>query len=139
MNNISTNITYNNVVYSSTATAKGIDNIPDAEQLLNAEALALNVLEPLISKFGKLIFNSWFRNKELNKAVKGSANSQHMTAQAVDIEVKAPYTNAQLFEHIKNNLPFDQLIWEKGTDKEPEWIHVSYSRIRNRKQILYIK
>jgi len=35
-------------------------------------------------------------------------------------------TNAEMFNYIKDNLEYDQLIWEFGTDENPDWIHVSY-------------
>ena len=53
------------------------------------------------------------------------------------IPTKALIKSAQVFEYIKNNLPFDQLIWEFGNDKNPDWVHVSYSSTGNqRKQAL---
>lgn len=138
--NISEHFTYYELIRSSTALANGIVNIPDAEQVANAQATAERVLEPCRRKFGKIYVSSWFRCKELNVAVKGAIDSNHMKAQAVDIKVMNPaYTNAQLFYYIKDNLIFDELIWEKGTKTNPDWVHVSYSRMHNRKKIVYIK
>jgi 3-keto-L-gulonate-6-phosphate decarboxylase len=31
-----------------------------------------------------------------------------------------------MYYYIKDNLDFDQLIWEFGTDDGPDWVHVSY-------------
>jgi len=53
----------------------------------------------------------------------------------MDIDSKKP-TNKEIFDYIKENLEFDQLIWEFGNDTEPDWVHVSYSKEKNRKQIL---
>jgi hypothetical protein len=49
-------------------------------------------------------------------------------------------TNAQIFNYIKDNLNFDQMIWEFGTDANPDWVHVSFAANRSqRKQILVAK
>jgi hypothetical protein len=74
----------------------------------------------------------------LNKAIKGAATSQHCSGEAMDIDMDGTsITNAQIFNYIKDNLVFDQLIWEFGTDKNPDWVHVSYeSTGKQRKQIL---
>jgi hypothetical protein len=46
-------------------------------------------------------------------------------------------TNKMVFDYIKDNLEFDQLIWEFGTKENCDWVHVSYeSTGRQRKQVL---
>lgn len=126
---------------SETAEAKGIDNSPSAVVRGNLEALVSNVLDPLREAFGKpIIVNSGYRSNLLNKTLKGAKNSQHTRGEAADITAEDVKDNKQLFEIIRENLPFDQLIWEKGTRTYPAWIHVSFKREgRNRKQILKIK
>lgn len=126
---------------SETADAKGIDNSPSAVARENLEALVFNVLDPLREAFGKpIIVNSGYRSTLLNNILGGARSSQHTRGEAADITAEDVKDNKQLFEIIRENLPFDQLIWEKGTRTYPEWIHVSFKREgRNRKQILKIK
>jgi zinc D-Ala-D-Ala carboxypeptidase len=83
--------------------------------------------------------SSFFRSAQVNKAVGGSMTSQHCKGEAIDIDcdVYGNGTNKEVFEYIKNHLPFDQLIWEFGTDENPAWVHVSLRRDnKNRKQVL---
>jgi hypothetical protein len=58
--------------------------------------------------------------------------------QAMDIDdVFGHLTNAEMYHFIKDNLDFDQLIWEFGDKKNPNWVHVSYvSKEDNRKRCL---
>ena len=131
--------TVNELCKSSTATKKGIANVPSAEERANLEALIENVLDPLREAWGKpIIVNSGFRCERLNKAVGGAAGSQHKTGEAADIEAvtRDPADNRRLFELvIKLGLPFDQMINEFGYD----WVHISFSRIRRRGQVLEAK
>lgn len=126
---------------SETADAKGIDNRPSAVARENLEALVFNVLDPLREKFGKpIIVNSGYRSTLLNNILGGARSSQHTRGEAADITAEDANENFELFEMIRTTLPFDQLIWEKGTRTYPAWIHVSFKMEgRNRKQILKIK
>lgn len=138
--NISEHITYKEATYSATANLKGINNTPDTETLKTMIITACKVFEPVRRYFGKpILITSFYRSHELNKAIGGAKNSQHVKGEAIDIKATQGFTNKQIFDWIKDNLTFDQLIWEYGNDKEPAWVHVSYSIIKNRKQILYIK
>ena len=122
---------------SSTAEAKGIDNTPTPEVERNLTALVDNVLDPLRTIYGKPItVNSGYRCPELNKAVGGSKTSDHMNGFSVDITASCKKENAILFQIIKDNFDFDQLIWEKGNSEYPDWVHVSYNPNRLRKQVL---
>jgi hypothetical protein len=95
-------------------------------------------LQPLRDGIGKPIkVNSGYRCKRLNKLIGGSPTSQHTEGNAADLDAVG-YSNAELFNYIKDNLDFDQLIWEFGNRKEPAWVHVSWDSRRMRKQILYI-
>lgn len=125
---------------SNTARVKRIENVPNKEQEKNLEALIDNILDPLRETYGKPInVSSGFRSYHLNKAVGGAANSQHTLGQAADIYCTNKQDNKKLFDLIQSlNLPFDQVIWEKGNDSYPDWVHVSYSS-RNRRQVLRIK
>lgn len=122
---------------STTATAKGIDNTPTPEIKANLERLVEKVLDRLREIYGKPItVNSGYRCPELNKAVGGSKTSDHMNGFSVDITASSKKENAILFQIIKDNFDFDQLIWEKGNSEYPDWVHVSYNPNRLRKQVL---
>ena len=134
---ISKHISDKEGVYSITAIRRGINNTPNEEQLHNMQLLADEVFEPLRTWVGKPIkVNSFFRSPELNKAIGGSSKSQHCHGQAIDIDDSYGHvTNAEMYEYIKEHLDFDQMIWEFGNDKNPDWIHISYvsaSKNRNR-------
>ena len=125
---ISEHISYKEGVYSITATRLGVENIPNDEQLNNMELLAEKVFEPIREWVGGPIkVNSFFRGLKLNTAIGGSKKSQHMKGQAIDIDdTFGLATNAEMYHWIKENLDFDQLIWEFGDDDNPNWLHVSY-------------
>jgi len=109
------------------------ENTPTAEHIENLKLLAQKVLQPLRDNVGKVVVSSGFRCERVNKIVGGDTTSQHCKGEAADVIC---VNNRQAFIYIANNLPFDQLIWEYGNDKAPSWIHVSYKRTGNRKQIL---
>ena len=123
---------------SSTAQKHGIKNIPSLKELKNIDNLIAYILDPLREAYGKpIIINSGYRCLELNKLVKGSKTSQHLTGQAADIRsVKnTKEENKKLYDLIiQLKLPFDQLI----NEYDFSWVHVSFSE-RNRRQILAIK
>ncbi|HSG32177.1 MAG TPA: D-Ala-D-Ala carboxypeptidase family metallohydrolase [Thermodesulfobacteriota bacterium] len=128
MDRISKNITYNEAIFSNTAKRKGIDNKPNDEQISNMMSVAEMIFQPLRSYVGGPIkITSFFRSPELNQAIGGSGSSQHCKGQAMDVDDVYGYkTNAEMFMYIRENLDFDQLIWEFGDDKNPSWVHVSY-------------
>ena len=113
---------------SKTAKAKGINNKPSVQQMINLVYLAAFVLEPLREAMNEPIkIGSGFRSKELNKAVGGVQNSQHMKGQAADLCIDGDRAKGRKwFEYIRDNLPFDQLIWEKNPKTGSEWVHVSF-------------
>ena len=138
MKRISKHISYKEAVGSNYAKQKGIKNKPNEEQVENMKLLAEKVFEPLREWVDAPIkVNSMFRSLELNTAIKGSKTSSHMNGEAMDITSMGGKSNLEMFHWIKDNLEFDQLIWEFG--KEPKWLHVSYSAVKNRKQILVTK
>ena len=139
MQQISNHISWSEATSSPTATREGIVNIPNSAQLINMKLLAENVFEPLREWAGVPIkVNSFFRSDALNREIGGARNSQHCSndGSAIDIDATGSKTNADLFHHIRKNLKFDQLIWEFGTDEEPNWVHVSFRIGNNRKQVL---
>ena len=136
---LSKNLTLAEVTRSESAKRKGISNEPTAEHLENFRKLALHVFQPIREHFLVPIhISSGYRSAALNKAIGGASSSQHCTGEAIDIDMDGTsVTNAQVFNYIKDNLNFDQLIWEFGTDKNPDWVHVSYeSTGKQRKQVL---
>jgi len=136
---ISKHISDREGVYSITAIRLNLDNTPTKTHLNNMKELAEQVFEPLREWVGGPIrVNSFYRGKELNKAIGGSSKSQHCRGQAMDIDdTKCHKTNAEMFRFIRDELEFDQLIWEFGDDDNPNWLHVSYvNEIDNRNRCL---
>ena len=136
---ISKHISYKEGVYSVTAIRKGIDNEPNEEQLSNMKLVAEKIFEPVRTHFKVPIkVNSFFRSPDLNKAIGGSTKSQHCKGQAIDIDdTYGKATNAEMYWWIKENLDFDQMIWEFGNNDNPDWVHVSYvSPDKNRNRCL---
>ena len=125
---ISNNISYAEAIHSNTAKRKGIDNTPNPTQVENMRITAEKIFQPLREWVGGPIkINSFFRSPELNEAIGGSKTSQHCKGQAIDIDDVYGYkTNAEMYRWIKENLNFDQMIWEFGTDMNPNWVHISY-------------
>jgi len=128
MENISKHITYAEAIHSNTAKRKGIDNTPNIKQVETMKLTAEKIFEPLREFVGGPIkVNSFFRSTELNEKIGGSKTSQHCKGQAIDIDDVYKYkTNAEMYHWIKENLNFDQMIWEFGTDMNPNWVHISY-------------
>jgi zinc D-Ala-D-Ala carboxypeptidase len=141
---ISKHISEREGIYSITATRKGICNIPNKCQREAMSITAEMIFEPLRKWVGnKTKVNSFFRSPKLNVAVGGSKTSQHCKGQAIDVDDTFGFkTNAEMFEWIRENLEFDQMIWEHGDDDNPDWVHISYvGKISNRNRCLrtYIK
>jgi zinc D-Ala-D-Ala carboxypeptidase len=145
MTQISRHITLEEATISESAVRAGIPNIPDETQLANMQTTANMVFEPLRTYISDVIrkkdtpihINSFFRSVAVNGLVGGSATSQHCKGQAMDLSVNYPdFSKKDLFNLIKTRSAFDQLIWEAGNDDQPAWVHVSYNKNGNRKQIL---
>ena len=140
--NLSAHLTLEECIVSDTAKRLGVSNQPTEEHLLALKLLAENVFEPIRNHFGKPIYvSSGYRSKELNEAIPGSSDtSQHCKGEALDLDQDTKgtgITNADVFNFIRANVNFDQLIWEFGDDKNPDWVHVSYSASGSqRKQVL---
>ena len=139
---ISKHVSYKEGVRSRTADRRGLDNTPNESQLKCMKEIAEGLFEPLREWVGGPIkINSFFRGEPVNTAIGGSKYSQHMKGQAIDIDDTFGHkTNAEMYHYIKDNLDFDQLIWEFGDDKNPNWVHVSYVTHReNRKKLTIAK
>jgi zinc D-Ala-D-Ala carboxypeptidase len=136
---LSKNLSLSEVTKSHTAIKYGISNKPSGEHLSNLMALAVNVFQPVRDYFGKPIaVTSGYRSKALNDLIGGASGSQHSKGQALDLDadVFGGLENYQLFNYIKDNLEFDQLIWEFGDEENPDWVHVSYKASGNRGEVL---
>ena len=137
---ISTHLNLAEVTRSDAAKRHNIDNTPTAEHLENFKLLAEKVFEPIRTHFGVPIhISSGYRSQALNKFIKGSASSQHCKGEAIDIDMdgsSSGVTNKMVFDFIVANLEWDQIIHEFGTDENPDWVHVSYTKGKNRKQKL---
>ena len=126
---LSKNLKLDEVVKSTTAKRLGINNEPDEWATENLRQVAINIFQPLREAFGCPIYvSSGYRSAELNTAIGGSKRSQHVEGRAFDLDadVYGRCTNSQIFNWIKDNLEFDQLIWEFGDQDNPDWVHVSY-------------
>lgn len=113
-----------------------IINIPGAQAKENLKTMVEGLLDPLREVWGGAIWvNSGYRSPKVNKAVGGSEHpiSQHTKGEAVDLTCS---NNAKLFYLIRDHFQFDQLIWEKGNDQQPEWVHVSFKKKGNRNQLI---
>jgi len=142
MEKISKHISYHEGTYSRTGERRDLDNTPSKEQLKCMKEVSENLFEPLREWVGGPIkINSFFRGEPVNTAIGGSKKSQHMKGQAIDIDDTFGHkTNAEMYHYIKDNLDFDQMIWEFGTDKNPNWLHISWVSHRpNRKKLTIAK
>jgi len=137
---LSKNLSLSEVVKSNTATRRGIDNTPSDEHLKNLKTISVEVFQPLRDELGEPIgISSGYRSDALNEAIGGSKISQHSKGEALDLDgdIFGNLENSVIFEYIKKHIDFDQLIWEFGNDKNPDWVHVSFvSKKENRNEIL---
>jgi uncharacterized protein YcbK (DUF882 family) len=129
-------ITKNFTLTELKTTSTGITNEPNRQSICALIKLCGKVLQPARNMYGGAIrVNSGYRSYAVNKAVGGARNSQHSLGEAADITVHSKENNKKLFELIKDNLSFDQLINERNYS----WIHVSYrSEKENRNQVLHL-
>jgi hypothetical protein len=127
---LSENLSLAECLKSKTATRLGINNEPDDEWVVeNLKSVAERVFQPCRDHFGVPIYvSSGYRSPDLNRAIGGSLRSQHMEGRALDLDcdVYGSVTNSELFKYIRENLEFDQMVWEFGDDDNPNWVHVSY-------------
>jgi hypothetical protein len=141
MSKLSEHLDLSEVTRSESAKRKGISNMPTEAHIANFKLLAEKIFEPIRTHFRcPIIISSGYRSKELNAAIGGSLTSQHCQGEAIDIDMDGTpngVTNRMVFDYIKDNLDFDQLIYEFGDSNNPDWVHVSYeSTGKQRKQIL---
>jgi hypothetical protein len=138
---LSAHLDLSEVIRSESAKRNGISNMPIALHIENFKLLAEKVFEPIRTHFGVPIhISSGYRSVELNKCIGGSLTSEHCSGEAIDIDMDGTpngVTNKMVFDYIKDNLDFNQLIYEFGDSKNPDWVHVSYkSTGKQKKQVL---
>lgn len=136
---LSEHLDLSEVIRSESAKRRGISNMPTEEHIKNLKLIAEKVFEPIRANFRQPIrISSGYRSQSLNAAIGGATRSQHSTGEALDIDMDGTaLSNKEIFNFIKERLQFDQLIWEFGTDANPDWVHVSYKADGNqRKQVL---
>ena len=137
-------ITYAEATKSQQAIRLGLPNDPTEEHLKNMQHIGVTIFDKLRKamhdKYGKpLAVTSFYRSPAVNQAIGGSSSSQHVSGEAIDADadVFGGCTNKEVFDWIRKNCTFDQLIWEFGTDNNPDWVHFSLKRVgKNRMQVL---
>ena len=134
---LSLNFTLSELCKSETAARKGIDNTPPEAVVNNLSTLVNMVLQKVRSKLGVVMVTSGYRSPELNKAIGGSATSDHCKGLAADFEVVG-YDNKELAQWIKDNLVFKQLILEFYEEGQPNsgWVHCSFEEGNNKCEVL---
>ncbi len=133
------NLSLAEVTKSATAIRMSIANTPSATHLIALKEVSKNIFQPCREHFGKpLAVTSGYRSEALNEAINGSKTSQHSKGEALDLDadVFGGFSNAELFNYIKDHLDFDQLIWEFGNNNNPAWVHCSYKTRGNRNEVL---
>ena len=134
--NLSRSFTLAELCKSQTAINRGWDNMAKGDYIENLRALCENVLQPLRDHFNlPVTVISGYRSPNVNRAVGGRFNSQHLVGEAADIEI-AGVSNADVWRFIVAELPYDQCIAEYLEKNDPSagWVHVSHSRVNNRKE-----
>ena len=135
---LSPHFTLSELTVSQEASRRGWSNTPPAAAVMALRDLCTNVLEPVRAHFGKpVVVSSGYRSPKVNRAIGGSATSQHMSGQAADFEIPG-VSNCDVAVYIRDHVPFDQLILEFYSPGQPNsgWVHVSWRPGRLRKQVL---
>ncbi len=138
---LSPNFSLKEFTRSETAMKKGFTEnyTPSKEVIENLRKLALNVAEPIRKEWGSFSPTVAYRCKRLNDALGGAKQSQHLLGQAFDetfIHDGINVCDKVFFWLIKSNVPFTKLIWEKGNENCPNWLHIGYTECA-KKEVLY--
>lgn len=137
---ISRTVSLKEATRSNTAVRFGIDNLPDDKQKSAMIETAIHIVDAVRKQFGDAVdISSFFRSEKLNKKIGGAKKSQHMDGEAVDLDSRDNALNLAVFNFIKDNLVYDQLILEAPDENGvPSWVHASYVQHpkQNRGQVL---
>ena len=139
--NLSKNLMLAEAITSQTATRLGINNQPSPLVIKRMELVAQNIFQKIRDHFNKPVrVSSFYRSPELNRRIGGSSTSQHTTGEAIDLQSTSGFTNKEIFDYVRTNLKFDQLIGEfPDASGNFEWVHISLKENGNRNQILIAK
>ena len=119
-------LTANFTLAELTKTRHDLDNTQSPQVVQNLQLLAEKVLQPLRDAVGPVNVTSGYRSKLVNAAVNGAVRSDHLYGYAADLQ--SPDGNhRKLYDWLKANAMFTQLIYEFGNDTQPQWVHVSYN------------
>jgi hypothetical protein len=128
-------LTANFTLEELTKTRFALDNTPSPKVVENLQLLCEKVLQPLRDAVGPVNVTSGYRSKAVNEAVNGARNSDHLWGYAADLQ--SPDGNhRKLYDWLKANAMFTQLIYEFGNDTQPQWVHVSYNPKELKREIL---
>jgi len=133
------NLSKNLSLAEATVTSSKFDNTPGKTEIENLKLVAEKIFQKCREHFGKpLTVNSGYRSIAVNKSIGGADKplSQHCKGQALDMDFGNREDNKKLFDYIRKNLMFDQIIWEAGDSIGPDWVHVSYNPAHNRREVL---
>lgn len=139
MTQLSKYFTLEECVRSTTATAKGIANVPSDAGLAVAKLLFEQVVDPIRERWGRVRVSSGYRSPALNAEVGGAATSDHCWDEfgaSADCQfLDAPEQEVFDWIRLESGLPFDQVILERGKVKDSETddcIHISFRPIPRR-------
>lgn len=124
MTYLSPHFTLAEMTGSQVAARRGLDNEPGPAELAALKRTALGLEAVRIRLGGAPIhISSGYRSPEVNRAVGGSATSQHMRGEAADFTAPGFGTPRQVVDALaESDVPYDQLILEFG-----RWVHISFS------------
>lgn len=134
---LSPNFSLDELTKSEAAIRLGLDNSPTQEIISNLQELTVHILQPIRDKFGPVVVTSGYRSPDVNKAIGGSATSDHCKGQAADFEVLGK-DNRELAMWVSENMQFTQLILEFYKPGVPDsgWVHCSYVPGNLKRQVL---
>ena len=128
-------LTANFTLEELTKTRFSLDNTPSPQVVENLRTLCEKVLQPLRDAVGPVNVTSGYRSKLVNQAVNGARNSDHLYGYAADLQ-SPDGDHRKIYDWLKANAMFSQLIYEFGNDKQPQWVHVSYNPNDLKREIL---
>lgn len=128
-------LTANFTLHELTRTRFSVYNTPSAKEQAALQLLAEKVLQPARDALGPINVTSGFRSVAVNTLVHGARNSHHLKGMAADLQMPDG-NHKRLFDYIRTNLVYTQLIWEFGSIDQPQWVHVSYDPADLKMQVL---